>query len=304
MDTSAALGPVVVGVDATTAGNRAVDWASDYASVTGRRLLVVHGTGLPPVRPNAQDLLEAERTVAEAAQWIVDAGVERALERHPDLTVAGVAEVGDPPSVLLEEAKDAALLAVGSRRDESFKRLFGSVSLAITRHATCPLVVVRPQAEGTPSPLHDRVVLGLDGTAASVRAAWFAFEYASLNNLPLVIVHADQERLARGSAVLGLLSSGEERGITEEEELTIAETIAGLPERYPDVEFRESHRSADPAEALVEASESAELVVVGARKMGSAKAILLRSVSTALVEHAHCPVAVVHAGSHRADGSA
>ncbi|MGH3365387.1 MAG: universal stress protein, partial [Nocardioidaceae bacterium] len=62
---------------------------------------------------------------------------------------------------------------------------------------------------------------------------------------------------------------------------------------YPEVEFREVHRTADPAEALIDASETARLVVVGTRGLSAAKALVLRSVSTALVEHAHCPVAVV-----------
>lgn len=293
MSTSA-LGPVVVGVDGSRESDSAVDWASDYAALTRRRLLALHGTGFVGVRPNARDLLEAERVALEAGRLIVDAAVERAVRRHPDLTATGKTDIGDPPAVLLEEGRRAALLAVGSRREETFKRLFGSVSLAITHHATCPVVVVRPPGPlGRPTPL-DRVVLGLDGTAASRDAASFAFEYAAFTDLPLVIVHCSWERLSRGSSVLALLAYGEERGITEEEELSIAETIAGLPEKYPEVEFREIHRTADTAEALIEASETAKLLVVGARKLGAARAIVLRSVSTALVEHAHCPVAVVH----------
>ena len=82
--------------------------------------------------------------------------------------------------------------------------------------------------------------------------------------------------------------------MTQDEELAIAETIAGLPEQYPDVEVHEIHRTSDPAEALIDASGTARLVVVGSRNLSAARAIVLRSVSTALVEHAHCPVAVVH----------
>lgn len=262
--------------------------------MTGRRLLAVHGTGFVG-GPNAEDLLEGERVALEAGRLITGAAVERALRRHRDLVAAGVSDVGDPPSVLLEHGQGAALLVVGPRRDEAFKRLFGSVSLSVTRHATCPVVVVRPFDQETAGALSKHVVLGVDGTVTSKDAARFAFEYAALTDLPLVILYGSWERLSRGSSVLALLSSGEERGLTEEEELTIAETIAGLPEEYPEVEFHEVHRSADPAEALIDASGSAQLVVVGARKMGAAKAMVLRSISTALVEHAHCPVAVVHA---------
>lgn len=293
MGDSVALGPVLVGVSGSPDSDRAVDWAADYAVTTGRALLVVHGTGFVGVRPNAHDLLEAERVALEAGRLIVEAAVQQAQKRHPDLSVAGSVDVGDPPSVLLERSHDAPVLVVGCRRDEAFKRLFGSVSLGVTRHATCPVVVVRGnhREEGARG---DEVVLGVDGSSASRDAAEFAFAYAGLAGLPLVVLHGAWDRLTRGSAVLELLASGEERGVSEEEQLSIAETIAGLPEQYPDVEFRETHRTADPAEALVEASQSAGLVVVGARNLSAAKAIVLRSVSTALVEHAHCPVAVVH----------
>lgn len=293
MSTSAGLGPVVVGVDGSHGSDRAVDWAADYAAMTGRRLLAVHGTGFVG-GPNAEELLESERVALEVGRIMTGAAVERALQRHPNLSATGLADMGDPPSLLVGHGESAALLVVGSRLDENFKQLFGSVSLAVTRHATCPVVVVRPFERDTPRPLLKKVVVGLDGTATSKDAAGFAFEYASLTGLSLVILFGSWDRLSRGSAVLALLTYADERGLTEDEELTIAETIAGLPAQYPDVEFHEIHRTADPAEALIAASASAELVVVGARRLGFAKAMVLRSVSSALVQHAQCPVAVVH----------
>lgn len=295
MRTSPSLGPVVVGVDGSHSADRAVDWAADYAALTHRRLLAVHGTGFVGVRPSAHDLLEAERVALEAGRAVGEAAVERARQRHPDLDVAALVDVADPPTVLLEESRSAAAVVVGARREETFKQLFGSVSLGVARHARCPAIVVRPPGHRAPGPMVDRIVLGVDGTATSRDAAAFAFEYAALTGLPLVLLHGSWERLSRGSAVLALLTEAESRGPTEEEELSIAETIAGLPEQYPEVELREEHRTSDPAVALVEASQTARLVVVGARGLGAARAVLLRSVSTALVEHAACPVAVVHA---------
>jgi nucleotide-binding universal stress UspA family protein len=169
--------------------------------------------------------------------------------------------------------------------------LEGSVSHAVTRHAPCPVVVVRePPAQ---TALGRRVVLGVDGTPASRPGAEFAFRYAAFTGLPIAVVHASWDRLARGSAALSLLSSGDEHGPSDDEQLSIAETLAGLPERYPDVLHHDVHRSTDPAQALIDASKSAMLVVVGAHRRHPVAALLLRSVSASVVEHAHCPVAVV-----------
>jgi nucleotide-binding universal stress UspA family protein len=65
------------------------------------------------------------------------------------------------------------------------------------------------------------------------------------------------------------------------------ETVSGVEVQRTVVEDRR------PAEALVELSNDADLLVVGSRGRGGFTELLLGSVSHATVLHAACPVVVV-----------
>jgi nucleotide-binding universal stress UspA family protein len=71
----------------------------------------------------------------------------------------------------------------------------------------------------------------------------------------------------------------------------LRETVEGIDVRRTVMEDR------NPAEALVELSNDADLVVVGSRGRGGFSSLLLGSVSHAVVLHGRCPVVVVPSGA-------
>ena len=80
----------------------------------------------------------------------------------------------------------------------------------------------------------------------------------------------------------------------ESERLLLAESMAGMAEKFPEVNVRTAMAMGCPQDVLVRLGERMNLLVVGAHQSGKVSRMLFGgSVSVAVVEHANCPVAVV-----------
>lgn len=132
---------IVVGVDFSPGAHAALHWAVDEARLRDASLEVVHAwtyvvaaaTGLAAIDPT---FLE------EAAHKVLD---EVLGELGPVEGVALAPRVAEGPAaqILLEAAKGADLLVVGSRGRGGFAGLLlGSVSQQVAHHAPCPVVIV------------------------------------------------------------------------------------------------------------------------------------------------------------------
>lgn len=140
---------VVVGVDGSEGSHRALRWAAAEATVRGDALALVHvweppqafaplGLGAYPVDPEP---------IRQAADDVLQKLVAEARALAPDLEIRGQLVEGAPAEALLEAARTADLLVVGSRGLGGFRSLLlGSVSQQVTHHAPCPVVIV-PEAD-------------------------------------------------------------------------------------------------------------------------------------------------------------
>lgn len=147
-DTPTPTPRLVVGVDGSDGGSTALHWALAEAELRRADLDVVHVWTAPfvygPLGMYGYPLDPAE--FEQAAKELVtrlleDAGVADRAGVRP-LVVEGRAA-----SVLLEAARDADLLIVGSRGLGGFAGLaLGSISQQCVHHAPCPVVVVPPAA--------------------------------------------------------------------------------------------------------------------------------------------------------------
>lgn len=139
MDTA----PVVVGVDGSDTSRVALAWAAEYARKYELPLEAVIAWDFGPYYgypvPDFDEELRnwATESIADAVRSVLgeDAQITQRVVR------------GQSAPVLLEAAKTASLLVVGTRGRGAFAgMLLGSVSQHCVSHAPCPVVVI-PHAE-------------------------------------------------------------------------------------------------------------------------------------------------------------
>ena len=134
------------------------------------------------------------------------------------------------------------------------------------------------------------VVVGVDGSDASMDALRFAADEARLRGIPIRVVCGWSPPVT-GKWPAGVMLDPEpfERAARE----TIDAMMTAVGSEFGGIEVESVVAVGGGANAVLEQCSDAELVVVGSRGRGGFKGLLLGSVSQQVVLHAPCPVVVV-----------
>ena len=285
-------GNIVVGVDGSPSTEYAVVWAATEARLQRRGLTLVHvqkrvsanelawlsAAGIPPRQVNDQIWVDAEQVLEPARSLADDDGTETSIET--------VVASGDPRNVLLELGRTASMTVVGTRgHGRVAGLLLGSVSGALVRHAEAPVVVARPQRE-----LARGILIAADGSEESMPLVEHAYREASWHQVPVTVLHCLWDGLGaprRWTEVSKADPAGEQARVR------IAETLAGMAEKFPDVEadIRVTRGAIDAC--LVDLSAQHQLLVIGRPPRPLLVRLTLSGLTTPVAEHAHSPVLVV-----------
>jgi nucleotide-binding universal stress UspA family protein len=276
---------VLVGFDGSAASERALRWAVEEARLRRLPLTVCHAWDWPyPVPPSGPSALE---TVRKMAQHVLDKGVFIARSASPRTRTRGRLVAGPAPAMLVNQSKDASLAVVGTYGEGAFAGLSaGSSAVQLPAYAHCPVVVVRGNADrGLP------IVVGVDGSAASDAALAFGFEEAALRCQSLRAVFGCWEPEAIASAEMGMITEPDQVRVAAAGQLE--RTVSPWREKYPYVDAETVLTMRTPRHALMEAAAHATLLVVGGRGLGGVAGLRLGAVSSAMLQHAPCSVAIV-----------
>lgn len=131
------------------------------------------------------------------------------------------------------------------------------------------------------------VVVGFDGSDHAWRALDWAIDDVERRHGRLLIIHSFEV----GMAALDQTGMATLDALAEAARLDLEPALRHARQRG--IEVDGSVDCGPAAKILIEASEDADLLVVGSRGRNSFKGAILGSVSTACVHHAACPVVVV-----------
>jgi nucleotide-binding universal stress UspA family protein len=136
---------ILVAVDGSTHGTRALEEAVDLArSVDGRLTLISVGTR-PTVWPSPYQAVMADAELQEAAQLVMD---KAAAEVPDDIAVTTLVSVGRAADEIVAKAKEGRhdLIVMGARgRGAATSLLLGSVSHAVLNQSPSAVLIVHAE---------------------------------------------------------------------------------------------------------------------------------------------------------------
>lgn len=277
------LHPIVAGVDGSPSSLAAAEYAAAFAERAQAPLHLVHGYLRTPQTYDVTGLgADGEATPREEVDFALRGLAKSLRADHPGLPAVQARQVAATAvRALVDQSRSAAATVVGSRGIGGFTELMlGSVSSQLATYARGPVIVVRRQisTEVAPSGLGP-VLVGYDGSPEADAALAFGAAEADRRGVPLTVANVYAEQVTAATAYSARL---------------VAAAASTLLEPYPRlaIELR-TIASGNTGPALVEASRTAALVVVGSRGRGGFAGLLLGTVGRTLVHHAHCPVAII-----------
>ena len=283
---------VVVGVDESDGAADALRWAVADAAARGSTLSAVLVWSWLSQHPlDDPKAFDPEFGEADALARLEEILVRALGEVPEDLRRVTVDDLDRRGLVRAAAETDADLLVVGARGLGGFRGLLlGSVSRYCLHHSPCPVAVVKPNPPTGPV---ERIVVGVDGSPTARHALAWAIDAARDHGAAVEVVHAWHPAVMDPAHVplVGAVDQVEETAQAVLDEILATADTDGLTGPVTG-----TLAFGTGAQAVLDAAESAQLVVVGSRQQRAVGEFLLGSTSQQVVHHASVPVVVVPPG--------
>lgn len=282
---------ILAATDGSKHGRWAIEWLAEMPFAMKPVVRVLHVVDVAGIRAPFMIqpvIVGTERYIQSEVKRMETAAKSTKKESEDLLSTLGLSgtvtidQGGVAATIMKHAQRGVGLLSIGSRGLDALDRfMLGSVSNHAIHHAPCSVLVVK---EG-PRPVR-HVVLGIDGSAASDKAVKFLMR--SINPTPDGPDHEPVMVTVTHAVPYFKYPEVKETGKSLVQRCGAKLAKSGF-------QIREALRLGKPADELltVAKQDKADLIVTGAKGLGAIRRVLLGSVSSRVVQHAHCGVLVV-----------
>lgn len=282
---------ILAATDGSKHGMWAIEWLAEIPFAVQPVVRVLHVVDVASVRAPFMIqpvIVGTERYIQSEVKRMETAAKSTKKESDRLLSTLGLSGTmtidrgGVAATIMKHAQRNAGLLSIGCRGLDALDRfMLGSVSSHAIHHAPCSVLVVK---DG-PRPVR-RVVLGIDGSAASEKAVKFLMRNVDPspdgpNHEPVIVTVTHAVSYFK-------YPEAKEAGRTLVQRYGAKLAKSGF-------QIREALRLGKPADEILTVAKQhkADLIVTGAKGLSAIRRVLLGSVSSRVVQHAHCGVLVV-----------
>lgn len=290
-DNAARPNLVVVGIDGSEDGIRAVEYGVREALSQDADLLLAHAVD-DAVLAGAWGVVYDPNLLEEAGREAAEEAKAKALSMDfPADRLQSKIYMGNPGAVLTRLSEQARTLVVGRRALSGLERLFvGSTSVGVAATAHCPVVMVSAASHKPHTGGLNLIGVGVHTGEPSSAGLAYAFAEAARRGSRLEVIHAY-------SLPTSFFADRRQRTDREQTHETAAREIleglvAPFRTQYPDVEVELSVVSAHPVDELNRRSDDFDLLVLQVH--GAGLPVLSPGATIrAVMAHGHCPLGLV-----------
>lgn len=295
---------VLVGFDGSRHATAALHWGAAAAQRRGTTLSVVAAFTAPMLITGHVDAaggsvgVDAARRATEQVLQLARDTLDGAGFTSESLPTRFFTVNEDATGALARLSENADLIVIGRRGHGRFwSRVLGSVSAALPAHAQCPTVIVGASDEDVEDITRVTedtrpVTVGVDTSPTSRKAALVAADEAIAAGVPLRAVLVLPSFTGPPSTYTDAAAHLETQSKDAAQRGLDAE-LNWIREQRPEVELQGTIMRGIPAEAMIEASGSSQLTVLGSRGRGGFTSLLLGSVSRTTLSNAKGTIMVV-----------
>jgi nucleotide-binding universal stress UspA family protein len=287
---------IVVGVTGKGENSAALRWAAQESEARRVPVTLVHVVE-PVLPPPVSSLLVTYPDLTEIGA-VVAAG---AAEEYGDLAGASDDEApcrllvkrGHIAAVLTELSERAELVVLAHRHLSGLNRIVtGSVTVPVAAHAHCPVVSVPLSWQPPPAAETQGrgwVTVGMHEAGTPAPVLQTSFDAAAAHGWGVRLVHAWRLDPEYDDVIFRRAGGEWERHVTEE----LRTAVRPLTEKHPEVPVELLVRHDWPADALVKATGSSQLLVLGRHGRRPMLPQRIGSLARTLLRTATCPLIVV-----------